>query len=92
MSESVYCANRRCGWRGTLDDVLRGKSPFDDEVLIGCPKCKTVDNMIEACDEPGCWKAATCGTPTPSGYRRTCGDHWPNRTTAARGESVPDAG
>ena len=33
------------------------------------------------CDEPGCMKQWTCGTPRtrgkPGGYRRTCGDHIP---------------
>lgn len=29
----------------------------------------------ERCDEPGCRQEATCGFPTPHGYRRTCGRH-----------------
>jgi hypothetical protein len=28
------------------------------------------------CDEPGCKERSTCGFPTPSGYRRTCGEHY----------------
>jgi hypothetical protein len=28
------------------------------------------------CDEPGCERHADCGWPSPSGYRRTCGEHW----------------
>ena len=28
------------------------------------------------CDEPGCGKRSTCGWPSGTGYRRTCGDHW----------------
>lgn len=28
------------------------------------------------CDEPGCSKRASCGFPTPDGYRRTCGEHY----------------
>lgn len=31
----------------------------------------------EMCDEPGCKEPITCGTPTPSGYRRTCSEHCP---------------
>jgi hypothetical protein len=33
----------------------------------------------EMCDEPGCKEEITCGTPTPTGYRRTCGKHLPKR-------------
>lgn len=28
------------------------------------------------CDEPGCLEKATCGFPTPDGYRRTCHKHY----------------
>lgn len=28
------------------------------------------------CDEPDCKQRATCGTPTPSGYRSVCGEHY----------------
>jgi len=31
------------------------------------------------CDEPGCKKRISCGTPTPDGYRSTCGDHAPRK-------------
>lgn len=34
-----------------------------------------IADRINACDEPGCTREATCGFPTPSGYRRTCGEH-----------------
>lgn len=29
-----------------------------------------------ACEAPGCSEWATCGTPTPDGYRRLCGTHY----------------
>ena len=29
------------------------------------------------CDEPGCTRMATCGTPSEGGYRRTCFWHSP---------------
>ena len=29
------------------------------------------------CDEPGCTRIATCGTPTPEGYRTSCSEHAP---------------
>lgn len=28
------------------------------------------------CDEPGCKAASSCGFPTETGYRRTCGTHY----------------
>src|SRR4051812_19687259 len=28
------------------------------------------------CEHPGCARWATCGTPTPDGYRRLCGEHY----------------
>jgi hypothetical protein len=30
------------------------------------------------CDEPGCMEQSSCGTPTMTGYRRTCGPHMPS--------------
>lgn len=29
-----------------------------------------------ACEHPGCTEWATCGTPTPDGYKRLCGMHY----------------
>lgn len=60
-------------------DMLHAPNPFDPEdILSGCPGCKTVDSWIELCDE--CDEQATCGTPTSDGgYRRTCYDHRPSR-------------
>lgn len=31
---------------------------------------------LACCDEPGCSQRATCGTPTPNGYRSVCGEHY----------------
>ena len=75
----VCCQERGCGWKGDSIEQLIAPSPFDeDDMLYACPKCKTVETSIwAACDEPDCWRAATCGTPTPDGYRNTCGDHIP---------------
>lgn len=65
-------------WRGTSDEVLRAPNPFDPaDELWGCPKCKAVECLYLVCDEPGCWEHSTCGTPTPAGYRSTCGKHMP---------------
>lgn len=75
----VCCQERRCGWIGEQSELLHFKHPFDDTETVGvCPKCKTIETSIwQACDEPGCARAATSGTPTPAGYRNTCGDHMP---------------
>lgn len=37
------------------------------------------DDMGSICDEPGCLKSVSCGTPTETGYRSTCGEHAPKR-------------
>lgn len=69
-----------CGWRGTADQLLSARNPFDQEDMIfGCPDCKQIGEHFVACDEPDCWRGVTCGTPTPAGYRSTCSEHWPNR-------------
>lgn len=57
-------------------DLLTAPNPFDAESEIsGCPWCKLVNMFTEICDEPGCTWEATCGFPTPQGYRRTCYKH-----------------
>ena len=57
-------------------EFLEAPNPFDtNQKIIGCPNCKNVDGFKNICDEPGCIREATCGFPTPNGYRRTCGDH-----------------
>ena len=67
-----------CDWRGHSTEQLRADNPFDPgEFIYGCPKCKSVDCFLRACDEAGCWSDVTCGTPTPNGYRNTCGKHRP---------------
>lgn len=72
----VLCSVRRCNWHGDLDEILLAQNPFEpEESLQGCPKCSEVNTIRVACDEPDCWQEATCGWPSPSGYRRTCGEH-----------------
>lgn len=66
-----------CGWNGDDDELLRAPNPFFlEDTIVGCPNCKVVENMANACDEPGCDKEATSGFPDPGGYRRTCGLHF----------------
>ena len=63
------------------DEFLEAPHPFESgETLYGCPKCKSLNSEIGVCDEQNCWKPSTCGTPTPKGYRRTCGEHVPDQS------------
>lgn len=74
----VICDSGRCGWRGNSVELLTATNPFDDtDTITGCPSCKSIDSCVNACDEPECWQQATCGTPTATGYRTTCGKHRP---------------
>ncbi|MEY4376120.1 MAG: hypothetical protein RJB26_670 [Pseudomonadota bacterium] len=77
---------KSCDWIGNGAEVLRAPSPFDAaETIVGCPKCKAVEDMAQACDEPGCTRQATCGFQTKQGYRQTCGEHfrwWDERPSA----------
>lgn len=73
----LRCVEHRCDWRGTDKEMLEAPNPFDaTETVTGCPDCKDVNTLQEACDEPDCWEFSSCGTPTPTGYRRTCGKHY----------------
>jgi hypothetical protein len=74
-----------CGWTGNESELLSAPNPFAPEgTILGCPNCKTVDQFDEMCDEPECDQRATCGFPTPTGYRRTCFDHSAFATTKER--------
>ncbi len=67
-----------CGWNGAGDEYLVAPNPFDsEEEITGCPRCRQVNTLEQACDEPGCRRRATCGTPAASGYRNTCYEHNP---------------
>ena len=77
MGVSHAVIARLRGENAVLADILRAPSPFSDDILIACPKCKEVGSLIVACDETECWKEATCGTPTADDYRMTCFDHRP---------------
>jgi hypothetical protein len=67
-----------CDWLGLETYLLRAPNPFDqgETEILGCPKCKAVDDFLECCDEAGCEQEASCGFPTESGYRRTCWKHY----------------
>lgn len=58
--------------------LLRAPSPFDpDDVLTGCPSCRSIGPFDPICDVAKCRASTTCGTPTPTGYRFTCSKHRP---------------
>ena len=57
-------------------ELMSAPSPFDPEdIIYGCPQCKSVAGFDEVCDEPGCVKPSSCGFQSEAGYRRTCYDH-----------------
>jgi hypothetical protein len=79
-TRKVLCDEHRCGWHGLQAEVLQTPNPFDpSDMLDGCPACKSINTIRYACDEPDCWREATCGSPTETGYRQTCGQHMPRR-------------
>ena len=61
-------------------DLLRAENPFDaDDIIVGCPECRSINSFTEVCDEPGCVDIATCGFHVREGfgrYRRVCGQHY----------------
>jgi hypothetical protein len=62
------------------DAALCATDPFDsDSIVYGCPECKNTFGALctSICDEPKCKKRVCCGTPTSTGYRKTCSDHKP---------------
>lgn len=65
-----------------VTEYLTGPNPFDaTDTIIGCPNCKCVDTLLQVCDEPECNQLSSCGFPTPTGYRRTCGKHYIHEAT-----------
>ena len=86
--ERVICD--QCGWHGLWSEKLTATHPFDSrDVVVGCPRCKSVDSLLVACDEPGCWNETTMGTSTPQGYRMTCHEHNPDlKQEAAHDETA----
>lgn len=70
------CICESCNWQGMASELLTAKNPFDPtEPIEGCPACFAINETAVACDEPECWRRATCGFPVECGYRQTCYDH-----------------
>ena len=78
MTEKGKVICNECYLRCHENEILRAPNPFDvDDILIGCPKCFSVECFEYICDEKGCSARVSCGTPTKNGYRNTCGEHKP---------------
>jgi len=79
MSNSkVKC--KTCNWQGVDDeiDIVEDPKHDSDTVWQICPECRDAEQFNICCDEPNCWKVATCGSPTLSNvYRHTCDKHIP---------------
>jgi len=74
----VRCNEYGCYWKGQASEVLKAPNPFDPEdTLEGCPDCHEPNTIVSVCDEPDCWRMVSCGAPTKSVYRNTCGKHQP---------------
>jgi hypothetical protein len=65
-----------CEWIGMENEIVQFKDPESDALWNICPHCRAAEQFTNLCDEPGCDAEATCGWPSPDGYRRTCGRHW----------------
>lgn len=78
MSEERWSCKECLKWIGATGELLTAPNPFDpDDTIYGCPQCKSIDSMIQVCDEPGCTSVASGGTPHPGGYKMHCHKHPP---------------
>ena len=71
-----------CGHVCTEDEMDRVVDPRPRPgepatTWLVCPACRTPENWQAICDEPGCARHVSCGTPTPAGYRNICHQHQP---------------
>ena len=79
-TECDHCMNEE-------SELLSAPNPFDAaNEVYGCPACKEVNCFTNICDEPGCNDDASCGFPTETGYRHTCGKHYNHRQEQKMGE------
>lgn len=68
---------KECEHICTHEQILYADNPFNsDEVICGCPQCKSVEAMERVCDVEGCERLVSCGWPGEDGeYHHTCGEH-----------------
>lgn len=83
-NDKLICTD--CRTISRESEMLKAINPFDKtQKIMGCPNCFAVDQMLFVCDEPGCNRESTCGTPTPEdslvSYRTTCSAHAPREKT-----------
>lgn len=70
-----------CG--GFVTEHLTAVNPFDpDDEIVGCPLCKSVSSLRQACQIGACNKPASGGYPRGHGFRYvwTCYHHRPAAT------------
>lgn len=54
----------------TVFEHLSAPNPFDaTDTVSGCPCCKSVNSLLQACQYPGCNQPASGGYPNGLGYR-----------------------
>lgn len=61
---------------------LSAVNPFDEgDVISGCPNCKDVNTLEQACQFDGCKQNASIGTPGGYAYRYfwSCHRHRPHK-------------
>jgi hypothetical protein len=74
MNIRYECAD--CGLMCNEDELLTAENPFDPaDTVTGCPECKSVESFVRLCDVAGCMRHTSCGWPSTTGYRHTCGYH-----------------
>lgn len=70
---------QQCGHVST--QYLTARSPFDDDQLVACAKCKSVGTLVGACHFEGCCKESSNGMKNSKGeYVWSCHEHSPERT------------
>lgn len=58
------------------DNLFIGDNPLtENNMIVGCLVCFSVNTMQVVCDEYGCENLATFGYPTNEGYKNACGQH-----------------
>lgn len=68
-----------CEWVGPERDLLVKPNPFEPQYEVcGCPDCRAIDHFELVCDAGECMEIASCGWPSPGGYRNTCHKHMAN--------------
>lgn len=77
MSDVIRWRCKFCREIFLQSELLSAPHPFSTGSIPGCPRCKnTFGTEAEvACDEPGCDEDASCGWPSPEGYRHAMLPH-----------------